>query len=74
MAVTFPEKCRCGYDLRNPMVETKEHYSGPGWVLLFMGATPLPVRVDYRCTRCEVVLGTTTDPKVLRNYWQGGKR
>lgn len=70
----YPEKCRCGYDLTHPLVETKEHYSGGGWVLLVMGATPLPVRVDYVCTRCETKLGSTTDPKVLRDYWQGGKR
>jgi len=68
------KKCPCGYDIRHPMVETKEHYSSLGWLLLFMGATPLPIRVDYSCTRCDVVLGTTTDKTVLRNYWQGGKR
>jgi hypothetical protein len=70
----YPDQCPCGYTLTHPMVETNEHYSVPGWLLLVMGGTPRPVRVDYRCTRCAVMLGTTTDRAVLRDYWQGGKR
>lgn len=66
--------CACGYDVTHPMVETHEHYGLGGWLLLFMGATPVPVRIDYRCSRCERVLSTTTDPKTLRNYHQGGRR
>lgn len=70
----LPDKCRCGFDVKHPMIETNEHYNVPGWMLLLMGGTPRPVRVDYRCTRCQTVLATSTDPEVLRNYWQGGKR
>lgn len=70
----LPKACRCGYDLTHPMVETHDHYGIGGWFLLMMGATPVPVRIDYRCSRCGVVLATTTSPKALRNYHQGGKR
>ncbi len=72
--MTSPETCNCGYDAKHPMIETHEHYSALGWVLLMCGATPVPIRIDYRCSRCEVVLTYTTDPKMLRNYHQGGRR
>ena len=37
-----------------------------GWFLLGLGATARPIRVDYRCSRCHLLFGSTRDPEVLR--------
>ena len=49
------------------MVAPRLHFSPPKWVLLCLGATPYPSRVDYHCTRCDVVLDSTKE-KVLRTF------
>lgn len=65
---TFPERCKCGYRLEHPMVAPRLHFSPPKWILLCLGATPYPSRVDYCCTRCDVVLRSTDDAKVLETF------
>ena len=65
---TFPERCKCGYRLDHPMVAPRLHFSPPKWILLCLGATPYPSRVDYCCSRCEVVLQSTFEQKVLETF------
>ena len=60
--------CHCGYGLDHPFVVPELHFSPPKWVLLVLGATPYPSRVDYHCTRCDDVLKSTSDPEVLRTF------
>jgi DNA-directed RNA polymerase subunit RPC12/RpoP len=64
----FPERCRCGFRLAHPLVGPRLHFSAPKWVLLCMGATPYPSRVDYVCSRCSVVLDSTNEKKVLETF------
>jgi hypothetical protein len=64
----FPERCRCGFRLDHPLVAPRLHFSAPKWVLLCFGATPYPSRVDYVCTRCNQVLESTKDRKVLETF------
>ncbi len=65
---TFPERCKCGYKLEHPMVQPRLHFSPPKWILLCLGATPYPSRVDYYCTRCTVVLRSTDEQNVLETF------
>jgi len=65
---TFPARCPCGFGLEHPLVAPRLHFSAPKWVLLCLGATPYPSRVDYCCTRCEVVLGSTDERAVLETF------
>ncbi len=64
----FPQRCECGFDLSHPLVAPRLHFSAPKWVLLCFGATPYPSRVDYHCTRCNVVLDSTRDRNVLETF------
>jgi hypothetical protein len=50
------------------MVTAEPEYGARGWVLVLFGASARPVRVSYRCRRCTVVLGSTTDPAVLASH------
>jgi hypothetical protein len=65
---SFPERCRCGFRLDHPLVAPRLHFSAPKWALLLLGATPYPSRVDYHCTRCNVVLHSTDDRAVLETF------
>ena len=65
---TNDRKCRCGFDLTNPMVHPEPKYSFGGWLLLLFGATPTPIHALYKCGRCGQVLGMTRDPKVLKEF------
>jgi hypothetical protein len=65
---TIPGHCKCGFDLSHPMVAPALRFSAPKWVLLCMGATPYPSRVDYECTRCHEVLATTDAAEVLQTF------
>ncbi len=58
--------CRCGHTRSHPMVQPDPKYSLWGWLLLGLGATPRPIRVEYRCVRCQALFGATTDPAVLK--------
>jgi hypothetical protein len=68
MSPAIPDlRCRCGFDRAHPMVEKEPKYSLLGWLVMMLGATPRPVQVAYRCTRCGRSLGTTRDPEILKN-------
>ncbi len=61
-------RCQCGHDLENPYVVPELHFAPLKWVLLCLGATPYPSRVDYTCTRCNATLAHTKDPEVLHAF------
>ena len=61
-----PNLCACGYDRKSPFVYLSPVYGFGGWILLLFGATPRPLRVEYRCTRCKHFFGYTQDPEVLK--------
>ncbi len=58
--------CRCGTDRFAPLVVPSPVFGAFGWFLLVLGATPKPLRVEYRCSRCNHYFGYTTDPEVLK--------
>ncbi len=62
------KRCRCGFELTHPLVAPELHFSAPKWLLLCLGATPYPTRVEYHCTKCDGVVGTTKDPAILHTF------
>ena len=68
MKKKFPERCACGFKVEHPLVQPRLHFSPPKWILLCLGATPYPSRVDTVCTRCQTILGSTKDQAVLEKF------
>lgn len=64
----FPKHCRCGLDLSHPLVQPTLQFSALKWLILCMGATPYPSRVDYTCSRCNTVLDSTTKKQILETF------
>ncbi|HRI68921.1 MAG TPA: hypothetical protein PK156_32045 [Polyangium sp.] len=57
--------CRCGHDRDHHMVSAEGEYTFSGYLRLFFGISARPIRVNYRCRRCDKTFDTTTNPKVL---------
>ena len=36
--------------------------------MLMLGATPMPRCAVFTCSRCQQVLGVTTDPQILKEF------
>lgn len=61
--------CRCGYNRDHHMVNEEFEHTGVGWFLLLFGISAKPVRIKYRCRRCDQIFDETTDPAILgKNY------
>lgn len=63
--VKQPKVCRCGHDRHHHMVSAEGEYTFSGYLRLFFGISARPLRVVYRCRRCDQTFDRTTDPKVL---------
>lgn len=64
-----PAACRCGYTRDHHMVSAEYEHTGFGWFCLLMGISARPIRIKYRCRRCDQVFDQTTDPAILgKNY------
>jgi hypothetical protein len=68
LMANYPKTCRCGHDRSHPLVHPEPKYSLWGWFIQLVGATATPLRATFVCSRCNQVLGVTTDPKVLREF------
>lgn len=60
--------CSCGHNKNHPMVKGEGEYKGIGWVLNMFGISYVPVRVRYRCLKCQERFDETTDPVELKNF------
>ena len=61
--------CPCGHSVGHHMVSAEAEYSGLGWLLVAIGVSARPVRVKYRCRRCEEVFGVSTDAELLSQHY-----
>jgi hypothetical protein len=61
--------CRCGHTRGHHMVNAEAQYTPIGWLMVALGISAKPLRVRYRCRRCDQVFDQTTDPKVLREHY-----
>ncbi len=60
--------CPCGYGRGHRMVKVDTEYSTKGWFLLLIGVTATPVRLSYRCRRCNTTFDSTTDPALCEEH------
>ncbi|NUO47829.1 MAG: hypothetical protein HOV80_03125 [Polyangiaceae bacterium] len=57
--------CRCGHDKHHPVVSPAAQYTFLGWFLTLMGISARPTSIRFICRRCEEVVETTSDPKLI---------
>lgn len=70
-ATSFTTRCRCGYDKRHPMVRPVKRYGVTGAMLLMMGYTALPRRIDITCPTCGAVFNAITAREELVRFRYG---
>jgi len=68
---TFATRCRCGHDKRDPAVRPVKKYGLWGAMLLMMGYTARPKRIDVVCGTCGAVFNSITDPAELEKFRYG---
>src|SRR5258706_8852309 len=61
-------RCRCGYDRDHHFVSPEPKHTFWGWVLMTLGITSIPVKMGFRCRRCNTLIEETTDPAVIKRY------
>jgi hypothetical protein len=67
-ATTPAVRCRCGHDRTYPNARPVKRPSLLGAMVLLMGYTARPMRIDWVCPTCETVLDTVTDPETLERF------
>ncbi|MFO1472207.1 MAG: hypothetical protein U1F27_14360 [Turneriella sp.] len=55
------QECACGHTLHTASTYAKGRYLPHDRILLTLGATRRPVRVEVRCTRCDYLFGSSAD-------------
>ncbi len=50
------------------MVSPEPEYTFSRWVALMFGISARPVRIKYRCRRCDQIFDETSDPAVLGEH------
>lgn len=61
-------KCKCGKTKGDPAIEAVYSYGTIALTMFMFGATPLPKRVDWKCSICKEVVESITDRTELKNY------
>ena len=64
-------RCSCGNGVDDFWVRPDCRYSLFGSLMYLIGATPRPVRVDYKCARCGEVVASSRDEDVLEEHRYG---
>jgi hypothetical protein len=62
------KKCKDGFKIGDPMIIPKTRYDKKGYMLLSMGFSAKPIEVVFQCQKCEEILGSSTDEKVIEKY------
>jgi hypothetical protein len=62
------EKCSCGFDMSNKHIQHHSEYSNLGWILYWIGISAKPVRVSFKCSKCDEVIESTDNPEILKKY------
>ena len=73
-ATPFVTRCRDGYDKNSQAVYPVKRYSLLGAMLLIMGYTARPKRIDIVCPSCGAVFHSITDPAELERFRYGEPR
>ena len=64
-------RCRDGCDKNSPAVYPVKRYGLLGAMLLVMGYTARPKRIDILCPSCGTVFDSITDPVELEKFRYG---
>ena len=67
-------RCPCGHDRTYRNARPVKRPSLLGAMVLLMGYTTRPVRIDWVCPKCGTVLDSVTDPETLERYRYGEPR
>jgi hypothetical protein len=51
------------------MVSAEGEYTFSGYLRLFFGISARPLKVKYKCRRCNKIFETTTDPAILDEHY-----
>lgn len=62
------KQCKCGNDRKSPLVKAEASYSAAGWLALVFGASAVPKKVVFRCSKCGEAFDETTDPVELKTH------
>lgn len=54
-------RCRCGHDRTHYMVSAEPKYGFWQMIVVIMGISQQPRRIEYRCRRCDQVFDATED-------------
>ena len=73
-ATTADVRCRCGHDRTDPGLRPIKRPSWLGAMVLLMGYTARPVRIDWVCSTCDTVLDAIVDPVTLERFRYGEPR
>lgn len=57
--------CACGHDRKHHMVSAEPQYTLGGYLLLLLGVTVKPIKLKFRCRRCDSLFDSTTNPKEI---------
>jgi hypothetical protein len=60
--------CKCGHDRAHYMVSAVGEYSAWGWFTVLFGISTRPLRLTYKCRRCNVTFDSTDDPTELDKH------
>jgi hypothetical protein len=67
-ATPLVTRCECGHDKRHPAVRPVKRYGVTAAMLLLMGYTALPRRIEISCATCGAVFDTITDRGELAKF------
>lgn len=63
------ESCRCGHTAEHHMVSARLTYTvWRRFLVVLLGVSAAPIRVDYQCRVCKDMFDFTVDPKRLKKY------
>ncbi len=54
-------RCKCGHDRDHYMVSADPQYGLLQLLVVLMGISQRPKRIDYRCRRCDQIFDSTED-------------
>ena len=66
---TANRRCACKHELGHPLVRAEGQYSMLKLTAMCLGISTHPYRIEYACSVCHEVLGSTTDPELLKRYY-----
>jgi len=68
MVLENSKSCKCGYKMGDPWIVPNSEYTFLGWLIVSIGISHPPVRVNFQCEKCRETIYTITDKKELKSH------